>query len=223
MISFHLTNAFLWDIDVFPWLMIPASLVFLPPEWPRRFAHAPLVHEAVDETVPITPARRALLAVLAIHVAVQLILPWRHCLYPGDTNWTEEAYRFSWRMMLRTKESTIRFVAVTPSSTWEIDPADDLRDYQYSSVGERPDVTQIYAAYLGRTASERIGEPVAIHAIVDVGLNGRPPALLIDPAVDLAHVPDTVLPKPWILPPTGPRQDEAREQQRRLIAALGHP
>ena len=36
-IAFHLMNAALFDIHVFPWLMIAATTVFFEPDWPRRF------------------------------------------------------------------------------------------------------------------------------------------------------------------------------------------
>jgi len=35
-LAFHLTNAYLLTIGIFPWLMIAATLLFLPPDWPRR-------------------------------------------------------------------------------------------------------------------------------------------------------------------------------------------
>jgi len=34
-IGFHLTNVYLFSIGIFPWLMIAATLLFLPPDWPR--------------------------------------------------------------------------------------------------------------------------------------------------------------------------------------------
>ncbi|MFW6125415.1 MAG: HTTM domain-containing protein, partial [Pirellulales bacterium] len=33
---FHLSNAYLFPIGVFPWLMIAATTLFFPPDWPRR-------------------------------------------------------------------------------------------------------------------------------------------------------------------------------------------
>ena len=35
LLSFHLLNAYWFHIGVFPWLMIAASLIWLPPDWPR--------------------------------------------------------------------------------------------------------------------------------------------------------------------------------------------
>ena len=35
-VLFHLMNAFMFDIGVFPWVMIGATTVFCDPDWPRR-------------------------------------------------------------------------------------------------------------------------------------------------------------------------------------------
>jgi vitamin K-dependent gamma-carboxylase len=35
-VAFHLMNALLWPIDVFPWFAIAATTLFLEPDWPRR-------------------------------------------------------------------------------------------------------------------------------------------------------------------------------------------
>ena len=40
-LGFHLANAYLFTIGIFPWLMIAATLLFLPPDWPRRARRLP--------------------------------------------------------------------------------------------------------------------------------------------------------------------------------------
>lgn len=37
--SFHIANARLFGIGIFPWLMIAATLIYFPPGWPRRVLH----------------------------------------------------------------------------------------------------------------------------------------------------------------------------------------
>lgn len=34
---FHVTNAWLFGLHIFPWLMIAATTIFFPPDWPRRW------------------------------------------------------------------------------------------------------------------------------------------------------------------------------------------
>lgn len=40
VVIFHFMNVRLFSIGIFPWLMIPASLLFFPPDWPRQFFRA---------------------------------------------------------------------------------------------------------------------------------------------------------------------------------------
>ena len=50
LVVFHLLNDRLWGIGIFPWLMIGATAVFFPPDWPRR------VWRDVVEQHPYRPA-----------------------------------------------------------------------------------------------------------------------------------------------------------------------
>ena len=36
-VFFHLMNNWLFDIAIFPWLMLAAPLLYFPPDWPRKF------------------------------------------------------------------------------------------------------------------------------------------------------------------------------------------
>ena len=37
---------------------------------------------------------------VVLFLGIQFLLPLRHLLYPGNVNWTEEGFRFAWRVML---------------------------------------------------------------------------------------------------------------------------
>lgn len=37
--AFHLTNAWMFQIGIFPWFAIAATAMFFPPSWPRRFVY----------------------------------------------------------------------------------------------------------------------------------------------------------------------------------------
>ena len=41
VIVFHVMTAVLFPIGMFPWIMIVATLVFFPPDWPRRLDRKP--------------------------------------------------------------------------------------------------------------------------------------------------------------------------------------
>ena len=46
-LAFHLTNWYLFNIGIFPWLMIAATLLFFPPSWPEDDSCAPGEHSTL--------------------------------------------------------------------------------------------------------------------------------------------------------------------------------
>ncbi len=243
---FHLVNASLFSIGVFPWLMISATLLFCEPDWPRRAVRrlrraAGGTLEAIvpspEIPVGLVPGGgRAAITVsaLALWMSVQVLVPLRHFLYPGDVNWTEEGHRFSWRMKLRSKEGWARFIAHDPESgrTWTIDPTAPESEWGLdgasgegadSGAGERerapgperrgyltlrqarkmsgvPAMVLDFGHHLAGKFHARGYARVEIRARVKTSLNGRRYQLLIDPEVDLAAQPRSLLSAKWILP-----------------------
>src|ERR1700682_2191983 len=106
---FHFFNARWFNIDVFPWLAISATALFLSPSWPRRilsvFAVASRQISARDWKPP--PRRRQMLALslVAIYLVIQLLVPLHHFLYRGGIEWTYADHLFSWRMMVVEQEA----------------------------------------------------------------------------------------------------------------------
>lgn len=208
-LAFNLTNAEVFQIGIFPWLMIGATLMFFPPDWPRfrglragLSGRAPVERPDAFDPGPGRRGRAVVLSLLAAYLAVQLLVPLRHLLYPGPVAWTEEGHQFSWRMKLRNKEGTARLIATDPRTgkTWQvaIDPL--LAGWQESKVAGRPDLVLQLARYVADEL-RRQGRPgVEIRALVLASLNGREPQLLIDPSVDLAREQRTIFGADWIEP-----------------------
>lgn len=209
-LGFHLGNAWLFELGVFPWLMLLATTLLFAPSWPRRL---PGVGRTLDAWLgPVSPERRptacrGVLAAGAAWLAVQTLVPLRHHLYPGDVSWTEQGHMFAWRMKLRTKSGAARFIVHAPGTggSWVIDPADELTPWQVSRMVGTPELVRQYAHHLARRWRDERGLEVEVRAQVLVSLNRRPRRPLIDPEVDLARVPPSLWPAPWILPgPTEP-------------------
>jgi hypothetical protein len=152
--------------------------------------------------------RRALVGVLGVYLALQLFLPLRHLLYPGNVSWTEEGHRFAWHMKLRDKESEARFFAADPATgqSGEIDPLDYVTDWQYDEMAGRPDMIVQLAKHIEVRAREDFDLPdLVVTADVMTSLNGREPARLIDDEVDLTEVELTPFESAdWIEPLTEP-------------------
>ena len=219
-VFFHLINAVIFDIGIFPWMMLGTLLIFFPPDLVRRFARAfmspgeePSKVSVVPTTVEngvacpeLSPSQKLIGGLLAAYLAVQLILPFRHYLYPGNVSWTEEGHNFAWHMKLRTKDGEAVFTVTHPATgqSWTINPKDYLESYQLTKVSTKPDLLVLFSHYLAEEKRREGYENVEVRARAMVSLNGRAPQLLIDPNVDLAKEQVRLLPTPWILPLTTP-------------------
>jgi vitamin K-dependent gamma-carboxylase len=205
---FHLMNSRLFSIGIFPWFMIAANLLFLNPGWPRiilrrgRLVAAPAVYPRLVLRV----RERAIVAILGVYFAAQILLPLRHHLYPGDVHWTEEGHYFSWRMKLRDKTGQAQFFVTDPvsQSSWEVDPFAYVTKRQYGEMVGQPDMILQLAQHIARSLREQGYPQIEVRVWVGVSLNGRNPQVLIDPAIDLAAQPRSLLAAHWIVPLTEP-------------------
>ena len=256
VMSFHLMNSRLFTIGVFPWMMILVTLVFLPPDWPRRvwadirggkfpawaLAVGAVAGWIIGATLPVqASSMNSLIAAIGMGifaweiasygwdhdrqvevppdtapvgrhafawgcalVALQVLVPLRHNLVPGDVDWTEEGHRWSWHMKLRDKD--VRefryFVVPAEGPPFLVDPRKHLRKHQFRKVAFHPEMTVRLAHHLVE-AYDVPGAKVYVRS--KISLNGRAGQPLIDPKQDLTRI--TVPwwpPAPWILPLTEP-------------------
>ena len=146
---------------------------------------------------------------MAVYLAVQLIFPLRHYLYPGDVSWTEEGHNFSWHMKLRTKSGEAVFTVTHPGGqTWTIKPEDYLKSHQVMKMTTKPELILHFAHYIAEEKRREGYDNVEVRARVMVSLNGRHPQLLIDPQVDLTKEQVSLLPASWIVPLTTPLRSQ---------------
>jgi vitamin K-dependent gamma-carboxylase-like protein len=216
-VLFNLINSVLFEIGIFPWLMLGALLIYFPPNLLRRFARAFMSpgEEFVDKepaaaeksSCPsLSNSQKLVVGLLAAYLVVQVVLPLRHYLYPGNVSWTEEGHNFAWHMKLRTKTGAAVFTVTHPESgqTWTIKPEEHLKSHQLMKMITKPDLIVHFAHYLAEQKRREGYDNVEVRARVMVSLNGREPQLLIDPNVDLAKQEVSLLPAPWIVPLTTP-------------------
>jgi hypothetical protein len=226
-VAFHLTNAVVFKIGIFPWFMIAATTIYFAPDWPRRLAQRRLevrpprslrarrllerIGRRLDDGYAApspmlasgeSAARRsAVTFALVVYLVCQLLFPLRHFLYPGNVSWTEEGHRFAWHMLLRSKYGTAEFVLTDRNTgeTWTVQPGGHLSARQFEKMPGTPDMILQFAHYLA-DVQRREGRDVEVRANVSVSLNGRIPQPLVDPSVDLAAQPRSLRPASWILP-----------------------
>jgi hypothetical protein len=213
MVAFHAATAFLFpNIGLFPLIMATLMLVYFPPDWPtqvwRRLRHPPRLDQnrevAASLTVPVTPRwqRRALAGLLTGFALIQIALPFRHLAYPGDVLWTEEGYRFSWRVLLTEKAGTVSFRVHDPvtGKEWLVLPEDYLTPTQVERMAYQPDLILRTAHIIAEDFQRRGQADVEVRADAFVSLNGRPSARLLDPEIDLAAQQWRPGHKDWVLP-----------------------
>jgi hypothetical protein len=217
-VLFNLINAVIFEIGIFPWLMLGALLIYFPPNLVRRFARVftspgdefieakPSVKTETSSWSSLLVSQKLVVGFLVAYLAVQVLLPLRHYLYPGNVSWTEEGHNFSWHMKLRTKGGEAVFTVTHPATrqTWTIKPEDYLESHQVTKMSTKPDLILQFGHYLAEEKRREGYEKVEVRARVMVSLNGRQPQLLIDPNVDLAKEEVGLLPARWIVPLTTP-------------------
>ena len=191
-IGFHLFNSFVFQIGIFPYLMIALMVFFFEPEVVRKtfFKRKPIVQIDRGYSV-LTPKCIALVALFGLYFAHQIYLPLRHHLYEGDVFYTEEGHRLSWRMMLRFKSGYTNYMVYAPQkdSTWMLNPKEYLTPKQAGALPGHPDIIWQFAQYMHEKYEKQGLGDVEIRAESFVRLNKGNQVKLIDSEVDLTKVP----------------------------------
>ncbi len=204
LVVFHLLNSVLFTIGLFPWLMIVETLIFFPPDWPRKLFGIPdhFHHAPTNANESWTWRHKSVAAFLAAYVGIQLLVPLRLHLVPGNASWTEYGQLFAWRMMLRQKLTGIRFYGTNPATgqTGVIDITRYLNQRQAGQMSRDPDLIVHFARQLADDFRRQGIPRMQIRAKVLASLNGRKPQLLIDPDVDLAQERRSLFPQRWVMP-----------------------
>ncbi|QDU75869.1 Vitamin K-dependent gamma-carboxylase [Bremerella volcania] len=214
VVFFHITNSIMFPIGIFPWIMIGLTSIFLEPDWPRRLLRPE------EESIPVSRSntdtlsswRTAIVTLLVAWCLVQVTLPFRHWLYPGNVNWTERGHYFSWHMMLRGKRSAIRFHILDPvTGRRGIYPLqNDLQTHQLARMSRDPELIRDFACHIEATCQSHGFRDVEVRAFVLCSLNGRRPQLLISPEVDLTS-PELRSTEDWVIPLSEPLPQEIWE------------
>lgn len=217
-LGFHLTNSQLFNIGIFPWLMIAASTLYFSPDWPRSVGlvrarkktetsrkKARKRAKGQTEEAPVVRHRvsQPAMFLLGVWVFTQVLLPFRHLLYPGHVDWTEEGHTFAWRMKIRDKTGRVHFVVqdrATGQSTVFQNFQGVLTHQQQRMMIHDPEMIRQFTHRLADRLEERGQRDFEIRAVTSISLNGRPPRPMIDPTVDLAAESQSWSAATWITP-----------------------
>ena len=141
-------------------------------------------------------------SIIILHFAIQIVLPFRYLFYPGELFWTEEGFRFSWRVMLIEKAGTA-FFYVKDAATGreaEISNAQYLTPNQEKMMSTQPDMMLQFAHFIANEFKTKGVENPEVRVESYVTLNGSGSRPFTNPNIDLSKLQDGFSAKNWILP-----------------------
>tara|TARA_B100000674_G_C37938300_1_gene961382 strand:- start:811 stop:2169 length:1359 start_codon:yes stop_codon:yes gene_type:complete len=211
VLVFHIMTRILFPpIGMFPYIMIFSCIIFFDNgvhkkilDFIRSILKLKVKNDnKFDSHSSRIIKHRFILPILSLFFILQIIFPLRSIFYPGELLWTEQGYRFSWRVMLIEKAGYTTFKVVDNSSNkfQLVDNMEFLTPFQEKQMSFQPDMILEYAHYLGATFEKRGFKDVSVYADSYVTLNGRPSKRFIDPKVDLLKQKNDLKHKTWILP-----------------------
>lgn len=145
--------------------------------------------------------RRPAIALLAIFAAVQVFLPLRHYLEPGNVRWNEQGYYLSWRVMLTEKAGSLEYEVTDPATgrTRLAYPELVLTDWQAAHASTRPDLIHATALLIADHYQQQGIPDAEVRAKSWVSMNGQQAKQFINPTINLAAHPRGDIPQGWIL------------------------
>lgn len=219
VIAFHMLTWVLFQIGMFPFIMILCTLIFFSAEFHQKlidgaghvwnkiafWSPEPVSAKSPKGNAGFAMSKKTsatLTVVLVLHFTLQVLLPFRFALYPGNLFWTEQGYRFSWRVMLMEKAGYTVFHVHNPKTnkTWEVPNWQYLTPNQEKMMATQPDMILQFAHFLEQEYKNQGLEDVEIRAESHVTLNGRKSRPLINSNVDLTEEKRGFAHKEWILP-----------------------
>ena len=210
VVLFHVLTRMLFPIGVFPFVMIVSSLVFFEPSFHENVlkkiaSFFKINFERFNNALQFESSKlisKVTKGILILFIVFQLVFPFRYMLYPNELFWTEEGFRFSWRVMLMEKAGYIQFKVVDAKTQKEIrvNNAQFLTAFQEKQMAFQPDFILEYAHILKDYYEKQGVKNPQIYVESYVALNGRLSQNYIDPNVNLANEKESFKPKNWILP-----------------------
>lgn len=207
VVFFHVITWWMFPIGVFPWVMIGCTLIFFSDDFHQKALRYFPIGKQTGNTAPRKLAGISK-RLLYVFVSLQILIPFRYALYPGELFWTEQGYRFSWRVMLIEKVGYARFfIQEEGLNPFEVDNKEYLSPQQEKMMSTQPDMILQFAHFLKEEFSDTtiqehrksfyLSSP-QILADVQVDLFNKGTQQLIKPNVDLAKEKRGFAHKKWI-------------------------
>ncbi len=211
VVFFHVLTGIMFQIGVFPLVMILGTTIFFSNRFHQKFLQVFLGWLEPTNAIKTKDYKpyykSAIFAAVAkpllfVWVVFHVLFPLRCYVYPGNMFWTEQGYRFGWRVMLFEKAGTATFYVTDAINGREgvVDNNEFLNPHQEKQMAMQPDLILQYARFLKNHYQSKGVAVSKVRAEVYVTYNARPSKLLFDPTLNLLDLKDSWKHKDWILP-----------------------
>lgn len=204
VVIFHALTGLLFNIGLFPMIMITSTLIFFSGKWHERL-YSIFRKKVIPPPYLKTPSlkRKIIYSFTGIYFLFQILFPLRSNLYKGNVLWSEQGYRFSWRVMAIEKSGTAMFFLEDKNTGQKVEISNNkyLTHFQEKQMCIQPDFILQYAQFIAEDYKKRydIQNP-KITADIFVALNRRASSRFIDPNINLLELNNSFQNKDWILP-----------------------
>ncbi|PZD79488.1 HTTM domain-containing protein [Mesonia sp. K7] len=210
VVVFHVLTRVLFPIGMFPYIMIVSVTIFFGSGFHHQVLQRISKFFKINYQVFMNEKQlvfnkiylRITKPILIVFFAIQFLFPWRYLLYPGELFWTEEGYRFSWRVMLMEKAGYAHFKIVNTNTgkNFYVDNSQFLTTFQEKQMAFQPDFMVEYAHYLADHFQKKEKGIIEVYVESYVALNGRKSQPYINPNLNLLHYKNDFQPRSYILP-----------------------
>jgi len=203
VIAFHFMTAALFQIGMFPYIMVVSTLIFFSENFHKKLWNS--IFFQSETPLPTTSKfsnSMALKYFLVIYFGLQVLLPFRYALYPGKLFWTEQGYRFSWRVMLMEKVGYSQFTVNIPAhkKSFNIVSNQYLTPVQEKMMNTQPDMVLQFAHFLRDKYQKKYNAETRVFVESYASINGKGSRPFINPEVNLASIKRGYQHKNWVLP-----------------------
>ena len=191
---FNLFNSIVFDIGMFPYFMMFGNVLFFG-----------AIQQTDDRKKSVSIRTQQIkVAFLALFFAFQALFPLRQFFFNGNPSWIGITERFSWRMMIQTKDvETFKFYAVDNrnGNRQEIDPSSFLFPQQMIALVVFPDMLPPVAKHMKSYFAKTGLRAFEVHAEVKVSMNGREFQQMVDQEISLSNYKiKTFSPPSYVIP-----------------------
>ena len=204
VVVFHILTGELFNIGMFPYIMIMSATIFFEPNWPRKVLGLTkkFTVTSPDLLPPLKPTGTWVLVLIMGYCILHAAIPMRSAMTEGPVIWHECGMRFSWKVKVREKNGALNYRVVSPSQNHKelVSPERYLTRRQAREIATQPDLILQLAHHIGHDFRSKGMQDVEVYADSFVSLNGRKEVRLIRETQNLMRVEDSLFCPDWIEP-----------------------